>query len=416
MPHLCLFEDATVRHLLPLAATRPAGDLRVGIQTLAERQRRAFGLDGLVLHMRAAVARIAAEAHPQALVNALPAETDGVLFLNQRWLVEEGDLVKRLRAAARPGQPACAFHQGDTIVAAWHPNQPADLIATEFVGHFQFESMPEERVEGAALISRLWHLLDDVPTRIADDFDALGLSGHEGTAVHDSATLVEPGRIYLEPGASVRPGAILNAEAGPIYLAEGAVVEEGAIGIGPLYVGPHSRLKRAARVEGSAIGVHSKVGGEVHASVVHSFSNKAHDGYLGNSYLGAWCNLGADTNTSNLKNDYGHVTMWDAVAEDFVDTERQFLGLVMGDHAKCSINTMFNTGTVVGVFCNLFGAGFPPRYVPDFSWGGADGFAPYRIEKALRVAEAVMARRDVPLTDAGRSLLHALAEAAPAEG
>jgi UDP-N-acetylglucosamine diphosphorylase/glucosamine-1-phosphate N-acetyltransferase len=412
MPHLCLFEDATVRHLLPLAATRPAGDLRVGIQTLAERQRRAFGFEGLVLHTRTALARIAAESHPQALVNALPAQTHGVLFVNQRWLVEEGELVERLRAAARPGEPACAFHQGDTIVAAWHPNPPADFIATEFVSHFQFEGMPEERVDGAAFISRLWHLLDDVPGRITADFDMLGQSGHEGTAVHDAATLVEPERIYLAPGASVRPGAILNAEAGPIYLAEGAVVEEGAIGIGPLYLGPYSRLKAAARVDGSAVGVHSKVGGEIHASVVHSFSNKAHDGYLGNSYLGAWCNLGADTNTSNLKNDYGHVTMYDAVAEDFVGTERQFLGLVMGDHSKCSINTMFNTGTVVGVFCNLFGAGFPPRYVPDFSWGGSGGFADYRIEKALRVAEAVMARRDVPLTDAGRTLLEAVADEA----
>jgi UDP-N-acetylglucosamine diphosphorylase/glucosamine-1-phosphate N-acetyltransferase len=418
MPHLCLFEDATVRHLLPLAATRAAGDLRVGIQTLAERQRRAFALDGLFLHTRASVARVAAQAHPQALVNTI-GPNDGVLFVNQRWLVEEGDLVKRLRAAARPGQPACAFHQGDTIVAAWHPNPPADLIATEFVGHFQFEGMPEERVEGAALISRLWHLLDDVPARIAADFDrltrssgSLGLPGNEGTAVHPSATLVDPERIYLAPGATVRPGAILNAERGPIYLAEGAVVEEGAIGIGPLYLGPHARLKAAARAEGSAVGLHSKVGGEVHDSIVHSFSNKSHDGYLGNSYLGQWCNLGADTNTSNLKNDYGHVTVYDAVAEDFVDTERQFVGLVMGDHSKCSINTMFNTGTVVGVFCNLFGAGFPPRWVPGFSWGGADGLVPYRVDKALRVAEAVMARRDVPLTDANRAMLEALAAAA----
>jgi UDP-N-acetylglucosamine diphosphorylase/glucosamine-1-phosphate N-acetyltransferase len=412
MPHLCLFEDATVRHLLPLAATRAAGDLRVGIQTLAERQRRAFAFAELVFHTRSSVAGVTARAHPQALVNTLPAQTDGVLFVNQRWLVEEGDVLERLRAAAQPGEPACAFHQGDTIVAAWHPHPPADLIATEALGHFQFEGMPEERIDGAALISRLWHLLDDVPDRIAADFDALGRAGHDGTAVHPSAVLVNPERIYLAPGATVRPGAILNAEAGPIFLAEHAVVEEGAIGVGPLYLGPHARMKMAARVDGSAVGIHSKVGGEVHASIVHSYSSKAHDGYLGNAYLGRWCNLGADTNTSNLKNDYGHVTMYDPVAEDFVGTERQFLGLVMGDHSKCSINTMFNTGTVVGVFCNLFGAGFPPRHVPDFSWGGAEGFADYRIDKALRVAEAVMARRDVPLTDADRALLTAIAEGA----
>jgi UDP-N-acetylglucosamine diphosphorylase/glucosamine-1-phosphate N-acetyltransferase len=173
-------------------------------------------------------------------------------------------------------------------------------------------------------------------------------------------------------------------------------------------------VKAAGRVEASAVGTWSKVGGEVHESVVHSFSNKAHDGYLGNSYLGRWCNLGADTNTSNLKNDYGEVTVYDAVVGDFVPTGRQFVGLFMGDHAKCSINTMFNTGTVVGVFCNLFGSGFPPRHVPSFSWGGAEGLVPYRIEKALRVAEAVMARRGVPLTEADRALLAAIAEDAGA--
>lgn len=413
--HLCLFEDATVRQLAPLTLTRAAGNLRVGILTLAERQQHAFEAEGLTLHTRAAVAAVTAQEYPRALVNTLPEATDGVLFVNQRWLAEPGDVLDRLRAAATPGEPARAFHQGDTLLAAWHPNPPADLIASEVVGPFQFEGVPEERVEGAQLISRLWHLLDDVPERIAADFDmlgdTLGTAADDGT-VHPSATLVNPGRIVLAPGASVRPGAILNAEAGPIYLAEGAVVEEGAIGIGPLYLGPHARLKMAARVDGSAIGTHSKVGGEVHASIVHSFSSKAHDGYLGNSYLGRWCNLGADTNTSNLKNDYGEVTMWDAVAGDFVGTERQFLGLVMGDHAKCSINTMFNTGTVVGVFCNLFGAGFPPRRVPSFSWGGADGFSEYRLEKALRVAEAVMARRDVPLTDADRALLQHIAESA----
>ena len=383
--------------------------------TLAERQRLAFEADGIVLHTRAAVAGVTAQEHPRALVNALPAESSGVLFVNQRWLVEPGALLDRIRAAASPGAPARAFVQEGALLAAWHPSPPADVLGTEFLSPETFDGIAQEEVEGAALIGRLWHLLDDVPERIAADFDALGLVGRDGAAVHPSATLVHPERIVLAPGAVVRPGAILNAEAGPIYVAEHAVVEEGAIGIGPLYLGPHARLKAAARVDGSAVGLHAKVGGEVHASIVHSYSGKAHDGYLGNSYLGRWCNLGADTNTSNLKNDYGEVTLWDPVEGGFVGTGRQFVGLVMGDHAKCSINTMFNTGTVVGVFCNLFGAGFPPRHVPGFSWGGADGFAEYRLEKALRVAEAVMARRDVPLTDADRAMLQAVFDATAGE-
>ena len=408
--YLCPFEDATVRHLAPLTHTRAAGDLRVGILTLLERQRHAFAHDDLVLHTRAAVAAVAAQEHGVS-VNAWPDEPGGVLFVNQRWLVEPGEVLDRIRAAVSPGAAARVFVQGDDLVAAWHPDPPADLFAPDALDLARFDDATEERVDGATLIGRLWHLLDDVPARITADFEALDLNGQNGT-VHPSAALVEPGRIVLAPGATVRAGAILNAEAGPIYLAEDAVVEEGAIAVGPLYLGPHARLKAAARVDGSAVGLHSKVGGEVHASVIHSYSSKAHDGYLGNSYLGRWCNLGADTNTSNLKNDYGEVTMWDAVAGDFVPSERQFLGLVMGDHAKCSINTMFNTGTVVGVFCNLFGAGFPPRHVPGFSWGGADGFSAYRLEKALRVAEAVMARRDVPLTDADRALLGHVARAA----
>ncbi len=202
----------------------------------------------------------------------------------------------------------------------------------------------------------------------------------------------------------------MSGAGGPVWVGAGAEVGENAVLRGPVYLGPKAVVKPAARIDESALGYWAKVGGEVHGSVVHSLSSKGHDGYLGNSYLGRWCNLGADTNTSNLKNDYGEVTLWDAEAGAFVDSGRQFAGLFMGDHSKCSINTMFNTGTVVGVFCNLFGAGFPPRHVPSFSWGGADGLAPYRTEKAFRVAEAVMARRDRSLTEAERAVLAGIAE------
>ncbi len=412
MSHLCLFEDATVHHLAPLASTRAVGDLRIGIQTLAERQRRALPHDGLVFHTRSLVAGVTAQDHPTALVNSLPDDHNGVLFVNQRWLTQPGDLLDRIRAAASPSEAGRMFRQGDTIVAAWHPNPPMDLLATDAIGPPQFEGLQEEQVEGATFIDRLWHLLDDVRERIADDVATLGHRGHDGAAVHKSAILLEPDNMYFAPGASVRPGAILNAEGGPIYLAKGAAIGEGAIVFGPLYLGPNAKLRAGARVDGLAAGPHAELGGEVKASIVQSYSNKVHDGYMGNSYIGRWCNLGADTNTSNLKNDYGDVNMWDCVAEAFVGTERGRLGLVMGDHSKCSINTMFNTGTVVGVFCNLYGGGFPPRYVPDFSWGGADGFVDYRLEKALRVAEAVMERRGVPLTDIDRTLLATLAETA----
>ncbi|MDX1531112.1 MAG: putative sugar nucleotidyl transferase [Rhodothermales bacterium] len=408
--YLCLFEDAHVRHLYPLALTRAAGDLRVGAHTLFGRLCRHFEADGVVLHTRGLVAGVTRHEHAGALVNELPEETGGVLMLNQRYLPEPGPLLDRLRAAAASGEPACAFRQGDTVVAAWLPSPQPDLLGADAIGGWHFEGVPEERVEGARLVSRLWHLNEGVEEQITRDLEALAQWGQEGATVEEGAHLIYPNRIKLGEGAVVRTGAIISAANGPVALAAGAEVHERAVVRGPCIIGPKAKVLVAGRVEGSAIGPVSKVGGEVHASVVHSYSNKAHDGYLGDSYLGRWCNLGADANTSNLKNDYGEVSLWDAVAEDFVGTGRQFCGLFMADHSKCSINAMFNTGTVVGVSCNLFGAGFPPRYIPSFSWGGADGLVEYRLEKALRVAEAVMARRDLPLTDADREMLTAVFE------
>ncbi|NNF57693.1 MAG: hypothetical protein HKN04_05575 [Rhodothermaceae bacterium] len=402
---LVLFEDRHVRHLYPLALTRTAGDLVVGARTLIDVQRESFyANDGLVLWTRPEVAAVTAQEHPEVLVNELPAHSGGVLLVNQRWLLREGEVLDAVRAGASPGQPARAWRQGNAVVAAWLPEPPPDL----FIRPVETLAPKGEAVDGVTLIRNLWDLIADLPARLAHDLDALGGFGIQDGSVHASAIVPEPREVHIGEDAAIHPGVILNTEDGPIWIGAEAVIEEGAIVRGPAYIGPKAVVKAAARVDTSAIGYWSKVGGEVHASIVHSLSSKAHDGYLGSSYLGRWCNLGADTNTSNLKNDYGEVTVYDAVAEDFVASGEQFVGLFMGDHSKCSINTMFNTGTVVGVFCNLFGSGFPPRHIAGFSWGGADGLTPYRLDKALRVAEAVMARRERALTEADRALLTAL--------
>ncbi|MEM8598452.1 MAG: putative sugar nucleotidyl transferase [Bacteroidota bacterium] len=409
--HLCLFEDAAVRHLEPLVLTRAAGDLRLGIRTLFEAQQAAFPHGGVVLHTRRLVADVTTQEHPDAMVNALPDNHGGLLLVNARYRPEPGDLLDRLRAAAQPNEPARAFVQDDTLVAAWLPDPSATLLDADFIGLDDLESIATETVSDAKLVTYLWDLLNDVGGRIEQDFKALGHRGHDGATVHDGALLVNPDNIYLAPGATIKPGAIVTAEKGPIYLGPGATIFEGAVAKGPVYLGEKAQLKTLSRIEGSAVGPWSKVGGEVSASVVHSYTNKGHDGYLGNSYLGRWCNLGADTNTSNLRNDYGEVTLFDAVADTFMPSGTQFLGLVMGDHSKAGINTMFNTGTVVGVSCNLYGGGFAPRRVPSFSWGGWQdgGLVRYRLDKALRVAEAVMQRRSVALTDADRAMLSAIA-------
>ncbi|MCU0354028.1 MAG: glucose-1-phosphate thymidylyltransferase, partial [Cytophagales bacterium] len=222
----------------------------------------------------------------------------------------------------------------------------------------------------------------------------------------DRHTVVyNPEQVFLEPGARVR-ACILNADTGPIYIGKDADIQEGSIIRGPFAIGTESVVALGAKLRGDiTVGPYCKVGGEISNSVLFAHSNKGHEGYLGNSVLGEWCNLGADTNNSNLKNDYGTVKQWSYAHNDFVDTGRQFVGLVMGDHSKAGINTMFNTGTVVGVSANVFGGDFPPRHVPSFTWGGAAGLEVYRLDKALATAERVLARRNLPLTDTDRQIL-----------
>jgi len=404
---LCVFEDDGAGRLAPLALTRAVADLRVGARTLLETAVDVFPPSRLHLHTRAAVADVTAEEHPEAVVGQAP--EGGTLFLNGRWLVRPGDVADAIQAAGRSGE-ARAFVQGETLLALWHPDPPASLTAGDAVGRAQAEGVAEERVEGETVVTHLWDLIDDLAARITHDAEAMGgLGDHLGT-VEDGAIVIEPGRVHLGAGAVIRAGAVVRADAGPVWIGEGATVGENAVVIGPVYLGPKATVNPTARVDESAIGYWSKVGGEVHGSVLHSLSSKGHDGYLGNSTLGRWCNLGADTNTSNLKNDYGEVTVWDAEAGAFVPSGRQFAGLFMGDHSKCAINTMFNTGTVVGVFCNLFGGGFPPRHVPSFAWGGDGTYRPYLTRKAFQVARAVMARRGRALSDAEQTLLAHIAE------
>ena len=197
-----------------------------------------------------------------------------------------------------------------------------------------------------------------------------------------------------------------NTDDGPIYLGPGSEVLEGSIIKGPFALCDHSVVNLGAKIKGdTTIGPHSKVGGEVSNSVIQGYSNKGHEGFLGNSVLGEWCNLGADTNNSNLKNNYANVKMWDFESQRFKDTGLQFCGLIMGDHSKCGINTMFNTGTTVGVSANIFGDGFPRTIIPSYAWGGASGFSTYNLKKAFETAELVMKRRNIELTDVDKSVL-----------
>ena len=409
--HLCVFEDDQVGHFLPLVHTRGVYDLRIGIRTLLKVIREAFEDPGTMLHARRYVAAVTAEEN-DLLVNRIPDGLD-VLFVNGRWLVEEGDVLTRIRAATAEGE-ARVFLHGDDVLAAWVPDASSRFVQEDAVTAATFDGMPVEQVEGVRMVTRIWECFSELDGALRRDFGVRtkGLYIYErpGVEIKDGAHLNAGEQIYIGPGSVIRPGAVLNAEYGPIYIGDDVTIEEGAVIKGPAYVGTKSVIKTGADIESCAFGYWSKVGGQVDGAIIHSLSNKAHDGYLGESYIGRWCNLGADTNTSNLRNDYGEVKMYDAAVGEFVPTGRQFLGLVMADHAKTAINTMINTGTVIGVSCNLFGAGFMPRHVPSFSWGGPQEFVDFRLEKACSVAEAVMHRRNRTLSEAERENLAAVFE------
>jgi UDP-N-acetylglucosamine diphosphorylase/glucosamine-1-phosphate N-acetyltransferase len=222
--------------------------------------------------------------------------------------------------------------------------------------------------------------------------------------------LGSPELLFIEEGASVECS-ILNTKTGPIYVGKDAEVLEGCMLRGPLAMCEHSVTKMGTKIYGATtLGPHCKVGGEINNSVMFGYSNKGHDGFLGNSVIGEWCNLGADTNNSNLKNNYGIVKIWNYDTENYENTGLQFCGLFMGDHSKSGINTMFNTGTVVGVSANIYGAGFPEKFIPSFSWGGADGMMTYRAEEAIDAAERMMKRRNIELTYEDEQILRTVFE------
>jgi len=257
-------------------------------------------------------------------------------------------------------------------------------------------------------VENVWDLFKLNDEAIRADIE---LIKSEKTFVEASSTNQILGEdIYIEEGAKVEC-AILNTTSGPIYIAKGAEVMEGSILRGPIAVCENGVVKMGAKIYGATtIGPYSKVGGEVNNCMIQGYSNKGHDGFLGNAVLGEWCNLGADTNNSNLKNNYAEVRIWSYETENFAKTGLQFCGLMMGDHSKCGINTMFNTGTVIGVSANIFGASFPRNFIPSFAWGGASGFTTYTMPKAMETARIVMLRRKKELDITEKNIMNSVFE------
>ncbi|MEM9991000.1 MAG: putative sugar nucleotidyl transferase, partial [Bacteroidota bacterium] len=303
-------------------------------------------------------------------------------------------------------QNEALLKEGELIAARLDERQFEKLMKDEDIEELQGYELDQTELTKLETITDLFRL-NDIALR--SDFD-LVTGGRISEPLTTSNLVSGTEQIFVEEGAEVEC-AVINASTGPVYIGKNAKILEGAMLRGPIALCEHSVIKMGAKIYGaSTFGPHTKVGGEVSNSVILGYSNKGHEGYLGNSILGEWCNLGADTNVSNLKNNYSTIKRWDYEAEDFIQTDLQFCGLVMGDHSKAGINTMFNTGTVVGVCANIYGGGFPPKFIPSFAWGGSGGFQTHDLEKAFQTAERVMARRNKEFTTEERLLLIKIAE------
>ncbi|WP_431166760.1 GlmU family protein [Tenacibaculum halocynthiae] len=374
-----LFDGDVRNALLPFTYTKPVADLRVGILTIREKWENFLGCTTTTITEEYLEEKYPmVEMEENVLINAS--------FLPTEILIEN---VKGLK-------PNQAIFKDEDVIA---------FYTTDTQEEVDFSSYEAIEFDGEVLqIKNTWDIFSLNAKAIKADFDLI-TEGRESEPIPETVNCIKKENIFLEEGAKVT-FATLNATNGPIYIGKNAEIMEGCVIRGGLAMCENSVLKMGAKIYGATtLGPYCKVGGEVNNSVLFGYSSKGHEGYLGNSVLGEWCNLGADTNNSNLKNNYAEVKLWNYETGRFAKTGMQFCGLMMGDHSKCGINTMFNTGTVIGVSANIFGSGFPRNFVPSYSWGGASGFTEYKTNKVFEVAEVVMKRRDIEFDDQERKIL-----------
>ena len=374
-----LFDGPNRDNLLPFTYTRPVAEIRVGILTIREKWEAFLGFTTTTV-----TEDYLSEKYPMV-------ELDTNIMINASYLPNQAivEQIKKIKLNE------AIFNDEDVIA----------FCVEEGEEHSDFSSFKAvEFTDDIIKIEHTWDIFSKNAEAISEDFQLL-TKDKTSQAIPSSVNAINSELIFIEEGAKVNFSS-LNASQGPIYIGKDAEVMEGSLIRGPFALCNNSVLKLGAKIYGATtIGPFSKVGGEVNNSVIFGYSNKGHDGFLGNSVLGEWCNIGADSNNSNLKNNYAQVRLWDYKTNRFAKTGLQFCGLMMGDHSKCGINTMFNTGTVIGVSSNIFGSGFPRNFVPSFSWGGSKGFVTYKTSKAFEVADVVVKRRNLTLSEQDKTIL-----------
>lgn len=380
-----LFDGPFRDNLLPFTFTRPVADLRIGILTIREKWE---------MHLQSTTTTVTED----YLSDKYPmVEMEENVMINASYL-PNNELVELVRSL-KENQ---AIFKDEDVIAFFTTDAQEDI---------DFNDFEAIEYDGEVIkVEQVWDIFSKNGEAIQEDFE-LVTDGRESQSISATNNVIAPQNVFIEEGV-VMEFVTLNAANGPIYIGKDAEVMEGAMIRGPFALGEHSIVKMGTKVYGpTTVGPYSKIGGEVNNSVLFAHSNKGHDGFLGNSVIGEWCNLGADTNTSNLKNNYAEVKIWDYSTESFGRTGLQFCGLMMGDHSKCGINTMFNTGTVIGVSANIFGSGYPRNFIPSFSWGGATGFTTFQTNKAYDVAKVVMSRRGIEFCDLDEAIMNHVFEA-----
>ncbi|MFA9187835.1 GlmU family protein [Flavobacterium sp. FBOR7N2.3] len=379
-----LFDGPARNALLPFTFTRPVADILIGILTIRQKWEKYLGSTITTL-----TEEYLSDKYPMV-------ELEENVMINASFLPNEvlAEMVSNL-------EPNQAIFKGEEVIAFYtnDSQEEVDFDSYEII----------EYSEECLTVMNTWDIFSKNAAAIREDFEFL-TEDRKSQAIPKSVNVIAAENIFIEEGAQLE-FVTLNASTGPIYIGKDTLIMEGTTIRGPFALCEGAVVKMGAKIYGATtVGSYSKIGGEINNSVLFSHSNKGHDGFLGNSVLGEWCNIGADSNNSNLKNNYDEVKLWSYETEGFAKTGLQFCGLMMGDHSKCGINTMFNTGTVIGVSSNIFGSGFPRNFVPSFSWGGAAGFATYTTKKAFETAKLVMGRRNIEFDEKEAAILEHIFE------